>query len=119
MLIEIPPVSFIDIQPEPGAVGQVYALRLHSDSKLYITQSIPRLAREVLFGLCGSDVNISSLYPSVAQPLKQHRARNYSLLSAGLQQVNEVLKVYGGATIVVGQAELWSFDLQSVSVEGP
>ena len=112
MLIQAPPLCLTSIATEPGAAGYVYVFHLHADpQKIYIAQSIPRLAREVLFGLYGSDIIICSLYRSVDQPLKQRRARNYSLVSASLQPVNEVLKVYGGATIVVGQPELWSFDL--------
>ena len=51
MLIQVPAISFIDILPEPGAVGHVYVL-LHADpTKIYVTQSTPRLAHEVFYGL--------------------------------------------------------------------
>ena len=115
MLIEIPPVSFTDIQPEPGAVGHVYALLLHT--KLYITQSIPRLAREVFYTLYGSSINISTLYRSVDQPVKRRRPRCYTLTHVSLEQLNKLVRTHQGATCVVGTPELWSFDLSSVQTQ--
>ena len=115
MLIEIPPVSFTTIEAEPGAVGHVYALRLHADTKLYITQSIPRLAREVFYTLYGSSINISTLYRSVDQPVKRRRPRCYTLTHVSLEQLNALVKQHQGAVCVVGAPELWSFDLQSAN----
>ena len=121
MLIVAPAVSFpSSIQPEPGAAGYVYVFHAHADpGKIYVTQSIPRLAREVLYGLYGSSLNISSLYRSVDQPSKTRRARSYTLTSVSIDRLNELLKLYGGATFVVGSPELWCFDLASVRVEHP
>ena len=117
MLIDAPPVSFTSILPEPRAAGYVYVFRMNADPrKIYVTQSNPRLAREVLFGLYGSAISISSLYRSVDQPSKQRRARSYTLISVDLDRLNCLLKFYGGATFVVGQLDLWSFDLASVGV---
>ena len=111
MLIEIPPVSFTTIEPEPGAVGHVYALLLHA--KLYITQSIPRLALEVFYTLHGSTINISTLYRSVDQPVKRRRPRCYTLTHVSLEQLNALVKQHQGAVCVVGAPGLCSFDLQS------
>jgi hypothetical protein len=117
MLIVAPAVSFSSIQPEPGAAGYVYVFHTHADpTKIYVTQSIPRLAREVLYGLYGSSLNISSLYRSIDQPSKQRRARGYTLTSVDIDRLNELLNLYGGATFVVGCPELWCFDLASVGV---
>ena len=82
----------------------------------FVTQSIPRLAREVLYGLYGSSLNISSLYRSVDQPSKQRRARGYTLTSVDIDRLNELLNLYGGATFVVGCPERSRFDLASVGV---
>ena len=115
MLIQVPAISFIDILPEPGAVGHVYVLQVHADpTKTYVTQSIPRLAREVFFG---SSINISSLYRSVDQPTKRRRPRSYMLTSVDLDRLNDMMKAYDGATVVVGLPELWRFDLASVGIE--
>ena len=118
MLIVAPAVSFSSIQPEPSAAGFVYVFHTHADppQKKIVTQSIPRLAREVLYGLCGSSRNISSLYRSVDQPSKQRRVRGYTLTSVDIDRLNELLNLYGGATFVVGCPELWCFDLASVGV---
>ena len=73
----------------------------------------------MLFGLYGSAINISSLYRSVDQPSKQRRARSYTLISVDLDRLNDLLNLHGGAggaTFVVGQLGLWSFDLASVGV---
>ena len=118
MLIQAPAISFIDILPEPGAVGHVYVLQVHADpTKICVTQSIPRLAREVFFGLYGSSINISSLYRSVDQPTKRRRPRRYTLASVDIERLNDMMKTYGGATFVVGLPELWRFDLASVGIE--
>ena len=111
MLIEIPPVSFTDIQPEPGAVGHVYALRLHADDKLYITQSIPRLAREVFYTLYGSSINISTLYRAVDQAVKQRRPRSYTLRHVTLEELNKLVQQHQGAVCVVGEPDRWSVAL--------
>ena len=117
MLIVAPAVSFSSIEPEPGAAGYVYVFHTHADpTKIYVTQSIPRLAREVLYGLYGSSLNISSLCRSIDQPSKQRRARGYTLTSVDIDRLNELLNLYGGATFVVGCPELWCFDLASVGV---
>ena len=119
MLIQVPAISFIDILPKPGAVGQVYVLQVHADpTKIYVTQSIPRLAREVFFGLYGSSINISSLYRSVDQPTKRRRPRSYTLTSVDIDRLNDMMKTYDGATVVVGLPELWRFDLASIGIEG-
>ena len=118
MLIEIPPVYFTDIQPEPGAVGHFYVLRVHSDpQKIYVTQSIPRLAREVFYTLYGSSINIPTLYRSVDQPVKRRRPRCYTLTSVDLEELNKLVRTHHGATCGVGTPELWSFDLSSVGVQ--
>ena len=111
MLIEIPPVSFTSIDAEPGAVGHVYALLLHDH--LYITQSIPRLAREVFYALYGSSINISTLYRAINQPVKKRRPRCYMLTHVSLGELNELVQHYQGAVCVVGDPERWNFDLQS------
>ena len=117
MLIDAPPVFFTSILPEPGAAGYVYVFRMNADPrKIYVTQSIPRLAHEVLFGLYGSAINSSSLYRSVDPPSSQRGARSYTLISVDLDRLNDLMKLYGGATFVVGKPELWSFDLASVGV---
>ena len=118
MLIQVPAISFIDILPEPGAVGHVYVLQVHAEpTNIYVTQSIPRLAREVFFGLYGSSINISSLYRSVDQPTKRRRPRSYTLTSVNIDRLNDMMKTYDGATVVVGLPELWRFDLASVGIE--
>ena len=111
MLIEIPPVSFTSIDAEPGAVGHVYALLLHDH--LYITQSIPRLAREVFYALYGSSINISTLYRAINQPVKKRRPRCYMLKQVNLGDLNELVRQHQGAVCVVGDPDRWSFDLQS------
>ena len=105
MLIQLPAISFIDILPEPGAVGHVYVLRAHADpTKICVTQSMPRLAREVFFGLHGSSISISGLHRSVDQPTKRRRPRSYTLMSVDLDRLNDMMKTYDSATIVVGLA---------------
>ena len=63
MIIEVPALSFTRIYTEPGAAGYMYALR--TNGMLYVTQSTPHLAREVLYQVYNSTVNISSLYRAV------------------------------------------------------
>ena len=60
MIIEVPALTFTRMHTEPGAAGYMYTLR--TQGMLYVTQSIPRLAREVLYQVYNSTVNISSLY---------------------------------------------------------
>ena len=118
MLIQVPAISFIDILPEPGAVGHVYVLQAHADlTEIYVTQSTPRLAREVFVGLYGSSINISSLYRSVDQPTKRRRPRSYTRTSVDLDRLNDMMKTYDGATVVVGLPEMWRFELASVGIE--
>ena len=117
MLIVAPAVSFSSMEPEPGAAGYVYVFHTHADPYKKICHAKhPRLAREVLYGLYGSSLNISSLYRSIDQPSKQRRARGYTLTSVDIDRLNELLNLYGGATFVVGCPELWCFDLASVGV---
>ena len=47
----------------------MYALR--TKGMLYVTQSIPRLAREVMYQVYNSTVNISSLYRAVNKENKR------------------------------------------------
>ena len=102
MLIQVPAISFKDIMPEPGAVGHVYVLQVHAGpTKNYVTQSTPRLAREVFFGLYGSSINMNSLCRSVDQPTKRRRPRSYTLTSVDIDRLNDMMKTYDGATGVV------------------
>ena len=64
----------------------MYALRARGI--LYVTQSIPRLAREVLCQVYNSTLNISSLYRSVNKENK--RRRSYSAVSVSLQELNDL-----------------------------
>ena len=64
MIIEVPVLSFTRVR--------TYALR--TTGTLRVTQSIPRLAREVLRQVYNSTVNISSLYRAVNKENKRRRA---------------------------------------------
>ena len=81
MIIEVPVLPFTRVRAEPSAAGYIYALRARGI--LHVTQSTPRLAREVLYQVYNSTVNISSLYRSVNKENK--RRRSYSLVSIALQ----------------------------------
>ena len=81
-------LSFTRVRTEPGAAGYMYALRTRGI--LHVTQSIPRLAREVLYQVYNSTVNISSLYRSVNKENKRRRA--YSLVSISLQELNDLVR---------------------------
>ena len=80
MIIEVPVLSFTRVHTEPDAAGYMYALR--TKGVLCVTQSIPRLAREVLCQVYNSTVNISSLHRAVNKDNKRRRA--YSLVSISL-----------------------------------
>ena len=72
MLVQIPPLSFTNVVAEPYTLGLLYVWTTSQDpDKLYITQSIPRLAREVLYRICDYSINMSSLYRSLTVPTKQ------------------------------------------------
>ena len=96
MIIEAPVLSFTRIHTEPGAAGYLYALR--TKGMLHVTQSIPRLAREVLHRVYNSTVNISSLYRAVNKQNKRRRA--YSLVSISLQELNDLVREHGGANTI-------------------
>ena len=76
MIIEVPALSFTRIHTETSAAGYVCALRTRGI--LYVTQSTPRLAREVVYQVHNSTVKTSSLYRSVNKENK--RRRTYSLV---------------------------------------
>ena len=111
MIIEVPVLSFTRIHTEPGAAGYMYALR--TKGVLYVTQSIPRLAREVLYQVYNSTVNISSsLYRSVNKENK--RRSSYSLVSISLPELNDLVREHGGANIITRCPDLWEFDMASI-----
>ena len=110
MIIEVPALSFTRIHTEPGAAGYMYALR--TKGMLYVTQSIPRLAREVLYHVYTSTVNISSLYRAVNRENKRRRA--YSLVSISLQELNDLVREHGGPSIITSCPDLWEIDVTSV-----
>ena len=62
---------------------------------LCVTQSTPRLAREVLCQVYNNTVNNSSLYRAVNKENKRRRA--YSLVSISLQELNDLVREHGGA----------------------
>ena len=88
MIIEAPVLSFTRIHTEPGAAGYMYALR--TKGILHVTQSIPRLAREVLYQVYHSTVNISSMYRAVNKQNK--RRRSHSLVSISLQELRDLAR---------------------------
>ena len=110
MIIKVPVLSYTRVRTEPGAAGYMYALRTRGI--LYVTQSIPRLAREVLYQVYNSTVNISSLYRSVNKENK--RRRSYSLVSISLQELNDLVREHGGANIITSCPDLWEFDIASI-----
>ena len=115
MIIEVPVLSFTRIHAEPGAAGYVYALR--TTGILSVTQSIPRLAREVLYQVYTSTVNISSLYRAVNKENK--RRRSCSLGSISLQELNHLVREHGGANIITSCPALWEIDVTSVRDSTP
>ena len=88
----------------------MYALR--TKGMLHVTQSIPRLAREVLYQVYNGTVNISSLYRAVNKQNK--RRRSYSLVSTSLQELNDLLREHGGANIITSCPDLWEIDVTSI-----
>ena len=110
MIIEVPVLSFTRIHTEPGAAGYMYALR--TKGMLYVTQSTPRLAREVLYQVYNSTVNISSLYRAVIKENKRRRA--YSLVSISLQDLNDLVREHGGVSIITSCPDLWEIDVTPV-----
>ena len=110
MIIEVPVLSFTRIRTEPGAAGYMYALR--TKGMLHVTQSIPRLAREVLYQVYNNTVNISSLQRAVNKENKRRRA--YNLVSTSLQDLNDLLREHGGASIITSCPDLWEIDVTSV-----
>ena len=88
----------------------MYALR--TKGMLRVTQSIPRLAREVLYQVYNSTVNISSLYRAVNKQNKPRRA--YSLVSISLQELNDLVREHGGASIITSCSDLWEIDVTSI-----
>jgi hypothetical protein len=115
MLVQIPPLSFTNVVPEPNTIGLLYVWTTRQDpEKLYITQSIPRLAREVLYRIYDSSINISSLYRSLTLPTKRRRRRMwYELKVVNLEELNELVSK-SGANVVTGHPELWEFDMSSL-----
>ena len=110
MIIEVPVLPFTRVRTELGAAGYMYVLR--TKGMLYVTQSIPRLAREVLYQVYNSTVNISSLHRAVN---KQHkRRRSYSLVSISLQELNGFVREHGGANIITSRPDLRETDVASV-----
>ena len=87
----------------------MYALR--TKGMLHVTQSIPRLAREVLYQVHNSTVNISLLYRAVSKEDKRRRA--YSLVGISLQELNDLVREHGGASIITCP-DLWEIDVTSV-----
>ena len=110
MIIQVPVLSFTRVHTEPGAAGYMYALR--TKGMLCATQSIPRLAREVLYQVYNSTVNISSLYRAVNEENKRRRA--YSLVSISLQELNDLAREHGGASIITSCPDLSEIDMTSV-----
>ena len=111
MIIEVPVLSFTRIHNEPGAAGYMYALR--TEGMLRVTQSIPRLAREVLYQVYNSTVNISPLHRAVNKQSKRRR-RSYSLVSISLQELNDLVWEHGGASIITSCPDLLEIDVTSV-----
>ena len=87
----------------------MFALR--TKGALQVTQSIPRLAREVLYQVYNSTVNISSLYRSVN---KENKRRSYSLVSISLQELNNLVRKHRGASIIASCPDLWEIDMTSI-----
>ena len=87
----------------------MYALR--TKGLLCVMQGIPRLAREVLHQVHNSTVNISSLYRSVN---KENKRRSYSLVSISLQELNDLVREHGGASIITSCPDPWDIDVTSV-----
>ena len=109
MIIGVPVLAFTRIHTEPGVAGYMYALR--TTCMLHVTQSIPRLAREVLYQVYNSTVNISSLY---RDDKENKRRRAYSLVSISLQELNDLVREHGGARIITSCPDLWEIDVTSV-----
>ena len=97
MIIEVPALSLTRNHAELGAAGYVYALRARGI--LHVTQSIPRLAREVLCQFYNSTVNSFSLYRAVNK--QNQRRRSYTLVSISLQELNDLAREHGGANIII------------------
>ena len=70
---------------------------------------IPRLAREVLYQVYNSTVNISSLYRAVDKENKRRRA--YNLVSTSLQELNDLVREHGGTSIITSCPDLWEIDV--------
>ena len=115
MLVKIPPLSFTNVVPEPNTIGLLYVWTTRQDpEKIYVTQSIPRLAREVLYRIYDSSINISSLYRSLTLPTKRRRRRMwYELKVVNLEELNELVSK-NGANVVTAHPELWEFDMSSL-----
>ena len=115
MLVQIPPLSFSHVVAEPNTIGLLYVWTARQDpDKLYITQSIPRLAREVLYRIYDCNINISSLYRSLTVPTKRKRRRMwYELKIVDREELNKLVSKKG-ASVVTGHPELWEFDLSSL-----
>ena len=88
----------------------MYALR--AKGMLYVTQSIERLAREVLYQVYNSTVNISSLYRAVSK--ENTRRRSYSLVSISLQELNDLVREHGGTNIITSCPDLREIGVTSV-----
>ena len=88
----------------------MYALR--TKVILHVTQSIPRLAREVLHQVFNSTINISSVHRSVNKENK--RRTSYNLVSVSLPELNEVVREHGGADIITSCPDLWEIDVTSI-----
>ena len=101
MIIEVPVLSLTRVRTEPSAAGYMYALRTRGI--LHVTQSIPR-AR-----LCQV---YNSVYRSVNKENK--RRRSYSLVSISLQELNDLVREHGGASIITSCPDLWEIDVTSI-----
>ena len=115
MLVQIPPLSFTNVVAEPNTIGLLYVWTTRKDpEKIYVTQSIPRLAREVLYRIYDSSINISSLYRSLTLPTKRKRRQMwYELKVVDLQELNELVSK-SGACVITGHPHLWEFDMSSL-----
>ena len=101
MLVQIPPLSFTNVIAEPNTIGLLYVWTTRQDpDKLYIKQSIPRLAREVLYRIYDCNINISSLYRSLTVPTKRKRRQMwYELRIVDLQELNKLVSKKGANVV--------------------
>ena len=115
MLVQIPPLSFTNVVAEPNTIGLLYVWTTRQDpDELYIMQSIPRLAREVLYRIYDCSINISNLYRSLTAPTKRKRRQMWhELRIVDLQELNKLVPTKR-ASMVTGHPELLEFDMSSL-----